>query len=95
MELREASKKLDVAIVKASNKEGFAPLVSEARVCLQKIEADLQQLEMKDEADMTVGEAAAIKASKKMRKEVKAAMKAASKSKSKKVSSGEDGAVNQ
>ena len=83
MELREASKKIDVAIVKASNKEGFAPLLKEARESLQKIEADLQQLEMKDEADMMVAEAAAIKASKKMRKEVKASMKAASKSKKK------------
>lgn len=82
--LRSATKRLDIALVSATNKQGFAPLRKEAKDRLQQIENDVQQLELKDECDMTTLEAAAIKASKKLRKEVKASLKAAAKGKGKK-----------
>ena len=69
--LREAAKHLDVALICATNNGAFEPLTTSAKEKLQAIEADIQQLELKDEADMTIAEAAATKASKKMKAALK------------------------
>jgi hypothetical protein len=69
--LREAAKNLDVALIRATNSGAFAPLLEKARVRMQELENDIQQLELKDETDMTLAEAAASKASKKMKKDMK------------------------
>jgi len=71
MRLREAAKEMDVAIIRATNLGAYEPQVDKARVKLQEIEADIQQLELKDETDMTLAEAAAAKASKKLRAALK------------------------
>eukprot|EP00615_Pteridomonas_danica_P012070 CAMPEP_0114360286 /NCGR_PEP_ID=MMETSP0101-20121206/23724_1 /TAXON_ID=38822 ORGANISM="Pteridomonas danica, Strain PT" /NCGR_SAMPLE_ID=MMETSP0101 /ASSEMBLY_ACC=CAM_ASM_000211 /LENGTH=588 /DNA_ID=CAMNT_0001504395 /DNA_START=22 /DNA_END=1788 /DNA_ORIENTATION=+ len=73
--LREAAKNLDVTLIRATNFDAFAPLLEKAKVKMQKLTSDIQQLEMKDETDMTLAEAAASKASKKMKKEMKGSKK--------------------
>ena len=65
--LREYARELDVALVRATNSASFAPLCERARERLLAIETDIQQLEVKDETDMTTAEALASKNSKKMK----------------------------
>jgi hypothetical protein len=65
--LREAAREIDIAVTRATNSEAFAPLIAKSRERLQKLEADIQQLELKDEADMALAEAAASKAAKKLK----------------------------
>ena len=77
LRLREATHTLDVALAKATNLEAFAGLREDGRARLVQLEADVRQLELKDETDMAVAEAAAAKASKKL----KAAMKKGGKKK--------------
>ena len=71
MALRTATKAFDEAHAKAVNLQAFPALCERGKVKLTKLSADVAQLELKDETDMAVAEAAAAKASKKMKAALK------------------------
>jgi hypothetical protein len=69
--LRTATKALDEAHAKAANLQAFPALCEQGQAKLTQLSADVAQLELKDETDMAMAEAAAAKASKKMKAALK------------------------